>query len=91
MKTKEIRDRIKSMGFERAVTYCLEAMNEQHIQTRRDLTELAVMFNKMTDALVGVTNVAEAMKEQVDKFKMTELAEPELGSNTNSLDKEDMQ
>lgn len=88
MKTREIRDRVKSMGFERGVVYCLEAQNEMLIQTKRDLNELASYFDKMVDSLEGVVTVAERMKDVIDKGR---LKEEDLGPNTNSLDKEDMQ
>lgn len=86
MQTREIRDRVKTMGHERGVVYCLEAINEQLLQTRRDLNELATYFDKMTDSLTGVVTVAERMKEVIDKNRMRE---EDLGPNTNSLDKED--
>lgn len=88
MRTREIRDRITSMGFERGVVYSLEAQNEMLIQTRRDLNELAAYFDKMVDSLNGVVTVAERMKDVIDKGKMKE---EDLGPNTNSLDKDDMQ
>lgn len=88
MKTREIRDRVKSMGFERGVVYCLEAINEELLQTRRDIRELATYFDKMVDSMNGITTVAERMRDVIDKSR---LAEEDLGPNTNSLDKEDMQ
>lgn len=87
MKTREIRDRIKSMGFERGITYCLEALNEEHQQTRRDLAELATYFDKLTDTMGGMMTVAERMKEVIDKNRMKE---EELGPNTHSLGSEDV-
>lgn len=88
MKTKEIRERIGSMGFERGVVFVLEAQNEMLLQTRRDLSELASYFDKMVESFTGVITVAERMKETIDKNQMKE---EELGPNTNSLDKKDMQ
>lgn len=88
MKTREIRDRVKSMGFERGAVYCLEAINEELLQTRRDIRELATYFDKLVDSMNGITTVAERMKDVIDKAK---LSEEDLGPNTNSLDKEDMQ
>lgn len=88
MKTREIREHIQSRGFERGVVYVLEAQNEMLIQTRRDLNELASYFDKMVDSLDGITIVAERMKDVIDKGR---LKEEDLGPNTNSLDKEDMQ
>lgn len=82
MKTKEIRERIQSMGFERGAVYVLEALNEQHIQTRRDLAELAAYFDKLVDSMNGVVVVAERMKEHIDKNRMKE---EDLGPNTYSL------
>lgn len=86
MKTREIRDRIKTMGFERGAVYCLEAINEELIQTRRDLNELASYLDKMTDSMSGMMVVAERMKETIDRNRM---GEDELGPNTNALDKDD--
>lgn len=86
MKTREIRDRVKSMGFERGTVYCLEAINEELLQTRRDLNELASYLDKMTDSMSGMMVVAERMKETLDRNRM---AEDELGPNTNALDKDD--
>lgn len=88
MKTKEIRDRIKSIGFERGTVYSLEAINEQLLQTRRDLRELAVYMDKLVDNMDGMLGVAARMKEVIERG---EQKEEDLGPNTNSLDKEDMQ
>lgn len=88
MRTREIRDRFKSMGVERATLYCLEAINEELLQTRRDLQELATYFDKMVESFDGVVNVAARMKETIEKNEQR--YEDELGPNTNSLDKDDM-
>lgn len=85
MKTREIRDRIKSMGFERGAVYCLEAINEELLQTRRDIRELAQHFDKMVDSMGGMMVVAERMKDVIDRAK---LSEEDLGPNTNALDKQ---
>lgn len=88
MKTREIRDRVRAMGFERGAVYCLEAINEELLQTRRDIKELATYFDKMVDSMSGMMTVAERMKDMIDKNKMSE---EDLGPNTNSLDKETKQ
>lgn len=88
MKTREIRERVTAMGFEQGVVYCLEAMNEMQLQTKRDLNELAVYFDKMVASFDGMMVVAGKMKDVIDKNR---LAEEDLGPNTNSLDKEPKQ
>jgi hypothetical protein len=85
MKTKEIRERVKSMGFERGVMYALEAMNEAAIQDQRDLKELAHYFDKMVDAFNGVIAVADQMKSAVERIDKNRLSEEQLGANTHSL------
>lgn len=85
MKTREIRDRIKSMGFERGTVFCLEAMNEQSLQNARDLKELAHYFDKLVTSMDGMLSVAQTMKERIEKMP----AEEDLGPNTNALDKLD--
>lgn len=82
MKTKEIRDRVKSMGFERGALYCLEAINEELLQTRRDIRELAMYFDKMVDTMGGMMTVAESMKDVLDRGR---IKEDDLGPNTHSL------
>lgn len=88
MKTREIRERLTSMGYERGTLYVLEALNEMQLQTQRDIRELASYFDKMVDSFNGITTVAERMKDIIDKGTQKE---EDLGPNTNSLDKEDMQ
>jgi len=89
MKTKEIRDRVRSMGFERGVVYCLEAQNEKITQLQTDLREVGLYMNKIVDTITGMTAVAERMRETVDRLNMRdEQAHPELGDSTNALDKE---
>lgn len=90
MKTREIRDRVKSMGFERGAVYVLEALNEELLQTRRDIRELAHHFDKLVDSMNGVMTVAGRMKETIEKFERP-AEEDILGPNTNSLDKEPKQ
>lgn len=82
MKTREIKDRIKAMGFERGTVYTLEALNEELLQTRRDLRELAVYFDKLTDSMNGVMVVAGNMKAVLDANAQRE---DDLGPNTHSL------
>lgn len=82
MKTREIRDRIKAVGFERGAVYCLEAINEELIQTRRDLNEMAAYFDQLVNAMGGMITVSERMKEYLDQHKMRH---GELGPNTHAL------
>lgn len=73
------------MGFERAAVYSLEAINEELLQTRRDIRELASYFDKMVDSMGGMMTVAQSMKDVLDKSR---LSEEELGANTHSLGSE---
>ena len=82
MKTKDIRDRIKAMGFEKGTVYTLEAMNEELLQTRRDIRELANYFDRMVDSMNGMMTVAQSMKDVLDARSQRE---DELGPNTHSL------
>ena len=88
MKTREIRDRITSMGFDKGVVYCLEAINEEVLQSRRDLRELATYFDKLVSSMDGMMVVASNMKQLIDNSMMAE--EDTLGPNTNALDKDDL-
>lgn len=88
MKTREIRERLMTMGFERGAAYCLEAINEELLQTRRDIRELASYFDKMVDSMDGMMAVASNMKAVLDKNKMDE---EDLGPNTHSLGDKDVQ
>lgn len=89
MRTREIRERIRTIGFERGVVYCLEAQNEKLAQLETDLREVGVYMNKIVDTITGMTAVAERMKETVERLNMREgPAHPELGDSTNALDKE---
>ncbi len=89
MKTKDIRITLQSRGFERGVAEVLEAINEEMLQTRRDLRELAHLFDKLTDTLNGMMTVAGNMKDVIDKYNMREdPAHPELGPSTQGLDKQ---
>jgi len=88
MKTREIRERVKAMGFERGVVYCMEAMNEKIIQQQRDLRELAAYFDNLVNSMQGVIAVAGRMKETIEGMQNPAEAEL-LGPNTNSLDKEE--
>lgn len=92
MKTKDIRDYIRNMGHERGTVHVLEMLSEENHALRKQLTELAQMFNQMVDTMTGITEVAGAMRDQVDRFRKREQqAHDELGISTNSLDKKDMQ
>lgn len=84
MKTREIRERIQSMGFERGVAYVLEAQNEMLIQTRKDLGELALHFDKLIDSMDGMLAVAGRMKEKIEQFEKND---HDLGESTEALDK----
>jgi hypothetical protein len=84
MKTKEIRERIQALGFERGTVYCLEAMNEMTIQTRKDLAELAIHFDKLVDSMDGMLAVAGRMKEKIESFEKND---HDLDESTESLDK----
>lgn len=79
MKTRDIRETISRRGND-GVIFVLESLNEQILQTRRDLNELATYFNKMVDSMDGMLAVAERMKQTIE--------EPEadgLGSSTQSI------
>lgn len=85
MKTKEIREILTRMGYERGAAYILESQNEMLLQTRKDLTELATYFDKMVDSFNGVIAVAGRMKETIERFdKQTE--QDGLGESTEGLD-----
>lgn len=84
MKTREIRDYIASMGFERGTVHVLESLNEAINQNARDMKELAHMFDKMVDSMDGMMTVAGAMK---DKLAHMQQKEDGLDGNTNALDK----
>lgn len=89
MRTREIRERVQTMGFEHGVVYCLEAQNEKIAQIQTDLREVGLYMNKIVDTITGMTTVAERMKETVERLNMREgPAHPELGDSTNALDKE---
>jgi hypothetical protein len=85
MKTREIRERIKSMGFEQGVVYCLEAINETQQQNARDLKELATYFEKLVGSMDSMLVVAGNMKQVIQR---SEPAEEDLGPNTQALDRE---
>lgn len=85
MKTREIRDRVKAMGFEQGVIFCLEAINEMQAQHARDLKELATYFDKLVSTMDGMMNVAGAMKKMIEA---SDPVEEDLGPNTNALDKD---
>lgn len=86
MKTREIRDRVRSMGHERGILYCLEAINEELIQTRRDIKELATYFDQLVSSMDSMLIVAGNMRAKIDQVegRGEELNEL-LGPNTNDL------
>lgn len=81
MKTREIRGIIEAQGMERGVIYVLEAMNEDVVNSRREMVVMAGMLNKMLDILNSLTVVGDNMKSTIEKLNQ-EAAEPDLGPNT---------
>lgn len=89
MKTREVRERIQSMGFEKGVVWCLEALNEQQIQLGRDINELAQLFDKLTDSMQQLTGAMEHAKSAVESLQERQQQEDGLGVNTQALGRDD--
>lgn len=67
MKARDIEGILKQRGFERGTLHVLVALSEQITQTRKDLTELAGMFDMLTNNMQGMLAVAGRMKEVIEK------------------------
>lgn len=78
MKTKEIRERLRK----NELLIVLETLNEQQLQTQRDLKELAHYFDKMVDTLNNVMVVADRMKSKIESFDHDK---DDMNPSTNSL------
>lgn len=81
MKTKEIRERLHKQR-EQGLLSVLETMNEELLQTRRDLHELAHHFDKLVDTLNNVVEVQGQFKERILR---NEQKDDDMNSSTNSL------
>lgn len=87
MKTREIRERLQSMGFEKGTLYCLEAINESILGLAKNVMSLANDQNKIIDTIGNVVGVAGAMKEHLDKI--VEGDDDDLGPSTQSIKQKD--
>lgn len=87
MKTREIRERLQSMGFEKGTMYCLEAINESILGLTKSVMSLADDQNKIIDTIGNVVGVAGAMKDHLTKIE--EGDDDDLGPSTQSIKQKD--
>lgn len=90
MKTKEIREYIQSMGFERGVIHVLEALSEENKGLRKDLNEAGQHLLLMAQNQQQFVDFAGVIKEHVQKLERhTEEDDDDLGPSTHSIGRDD--
>ena len=70
------------MNKQDGVRTVLETMNEELLQTRRDLQELAMHFDKLATLLTNVVDVQAHFK---DRILANEQKQDDMNASTNSL------
>ena len=72
LKAREIEERFKNMGSERATIHCLTEIAEYQRAQREQIMQLATMYSNMINILEQFTVVAENMKSAVQKLEHKE-------------------
>lgn len=69
LRTNEIEDFIKNMGFERGVKHCLCALAEERAAQQQQIMELAKMLDDAVSILLSMQQVSVAVTASVDRLR----------------------
>ena len=68
MKAREVRERLKGR-VDPEVSLCMEALAERIVGLQKQLMDMAMMQDEMTNIMSNFASVAENMKSTVDAMK----------------------
>ena len=69
IRARDLRDNVKTYGFERGMHITLEAILEERVQEREHMRELTALVAQCIDQVANMVQVGDAMKSKLEDVK----------------------
>ncbi len=69
MRARDVKDKLKEMGFERGTAHTLQIILERQSAFDQEIKAMSQMMAKMTDILMSLTVVGEQMKKETERMQ----------------------
>ena len=71
MRARDVKDKLKEMGFERGTAHILQVICERQSAFDQEMKAMQQMLNKMSDIMLSLTVVGEQMKKETENMRQT--------------------